>query len=110
MKSNSHREMASETSRRKLKKIRRFLEYHDDRIGARGKPVKSNITDNDSVKMPSGHGVIQGYNEIATVGSKHQIVVDALAFGDGNEAQHMEMIVDSVHQTVACLKPDQEIF
>ena len=29
-------------------------------IGRRGKPVKSNITDNESAKLVSSHGVIQG--------------------------------------------------
>jgi hypothetical protein len=45
--------------------------------------VKSNLTDNESAKLVSSHGVIQGYNGIATVDAKHQIVVDAQAFGDG---------------------------
>ncbi len=49
--------------------------------GVSGKPVKSNITDNESAKMPSGQGVVQGYNGIATVDDKHQVVVDAQAFG-----------------------------
>ncbi|HUW31931.1 MAG TPA: transposase, partial [Planctomycetota bacterium] len=49
----------------KAKKVREFLENNEDRIGTQGKPVKSNITDNESAKMPSSHGVIQGYNGIA---------------------------------------------
>ena len=43
--------------------------------------MKSNTTDNESAKMPSSHGVIQGYNGIATVDEKHQIIVDAQALG-----------------------------
>jgi len=57
--------------------------YAEGLIGRQGKPVKSNITDNESAKLVSSHGVIQGYNGIATVDAKHQIVVDAQAFGDG---------------------------
>ena len=91
-------------------KIREFLEDHDDRIGAQGKPVKSNITDNESAKMPSSHGVIRGYTGIATVDAKHQIVVDAQAFGDGNEARHMETIVDSVRTRFQVLEPEQNVF
>ena len=49
--------------------------------------------------MPSSHGVIQGYNGIATVDAKHQIVVDAQAFGDGHEAKHVEEVLESVDQT-----------
>lgn len=46
--------------------------------------------------MPSSHGVIQGYNGIATVDDEHQVIVDAQAFGDGHEAKHVEEVIDSV--------------
>ena len=74
---------AVEHLQEKAKKIREWLSGHEDRIGVSGKPVKSNITDNESAKMPGGHGVVQGYNGLATVDDKHQVVVDAQAFGDG---------------------------
>ncbi|MEC4678074.1 MAG: transposase, partial [Nitrospirota bacterium] len=51
--------------RKKSKKIKQFLEENEDRTGTSGKVIKSNITDNESAKMPSSHGVIQGYNGIA---------------------------------------------
>ena len=34
----------------KAKKVRGFLDTHEERIGTQGKPVKSNITDNESAK------------------------------------------------------------
>jgi len=34
--------------------------------GKTGKPIKSNITDNESAKMKTSHGVIQGYDGVAT--------------------------------------------
>jgi hypothetical protein len=37
------------------------------RIGASGNPVQSNRTDNESAKMATGKGVIQGYTGVATV-------------------------------------------
>ena len=64
-------------------RITAWLAEHEDRIGTRGTPVKSNITDNESAKMVSSHGVTQGYNGIATVDEKHQVVVDGQALGDG---------------------------
>jgi hypothetical protein len=103
-------EKAIDRLQKKAKTIRGFLDDNEDRIGAQGKPVKSNITDNESAKMPSSHGVIQGYTGIATVDSKHQIVVDAQAFGDGNEARHMETIVDSVRKTFEALDPKKKVF
>ena len=83
----------------KAERVREFLATNEDRIGSQGKPVKSNITDNESAKMPSGHGVIQGYNGIATVDEKAQIVVDAQAFGDGHEAKHVGQVIESVDTT-----------
>ncbi len=55
-----------------------------DRAGAkRGnrKPSirKSNRTDNDSAKMATSKGVIQGYTGVAAVDAKHQIIVSAQA-------------------------------
>ena len=37
--------------------------------------------------------------------SKHQVVVDAQVFGDGNEAQHVEEILDSIEQTLGVIDP-----
>jgi transposase len=88
----------------KAKKIRSWLEQNEEKTGARGKPIKGNITDNDSAKMPSSHGVIQGYNGIAMVDDKHQVVVDAQAFGDGHEAKHLEEVVDSVRRTLTAIE------
>ena len=102
-------ELAIAHLRAKAKKIRRFLKDHEERIGAGGKPVKSNVTDNESAKMPSSHGVIQGYTGIATVDSKHQIVVDAQAFGDGHEARHVESVVESIEQTFETVSPEDEV-
>jgi transposase len=98
-------QQAIEHLSRKAKKIREFLSRNEERTGAQGKPIKSNLTDNESAKMPSSHGVIQGYTAIATVDAKHQIVVDAQAFGDGYEAQHVEEIVDSLEKTFAAIDP-----
>jgi len=74
---------AVEHLQEKAKKIREWLSAHEERIGVSGKAVKSNITDSQSAKMPGSHGVIQGYNGLATVDDKHQVVVDAQAFADG---------------------------
>ena len=88
----------------KAKKIREWLEENEERSGAAGKPVKSNITDNESAKMPSSHGVIQGYNGIATVDEKCQVIVDAQAFGEGHEAKNLQKVVDSVRERFRILE------
>jgi acetyl-CoA carboxylase carboxyltransferase component len=56
------------TLREKVKKIKRWLDDNDDKPGKSGHPRKSNVTDNESAKMKSAHGVIQGYG---TVDAKH---------------------------------------
>ncbi len=80
----------------KADKINRWLDDNDDRLGASGKPVKSNLTDNESAKMVSSHGVIQGYNGIAAVDDKHQVIVWAEAYGDINESGHLPEILTGI--------------
>jgi transposase len=69
----------------KAARIERFLAENQPRVGRMGKEVQSNVTDNDSAKMKSSHGIIQGYNANAMVDAKHQIIVHAQAFGEGND-------------------------
>ena len=96
--------------RSKAKKVREFLADNEERIGTQGKAVKSNITDNQSAKMPSSHGVIQGYNGIATVDAKHQVIVDAQAHGDGHEAKHVGEVIDSIEMTFADVDEELDIY
>lgn len=62
--------------------------------GKRGKEVKSNITDNESCKVTTSKGTIQGYNGIATVDKKHQIIVDAQVFGEGQEHHTLKPVIE----------------
>ncbi len=72
------------------------METTVDRRGLKGKIIKSNITDNDSAKMLTSHGVIQGYNGVAAVDDKHQIIVGAEAFGQGPENNLLKPMIDTV--------------
>ena len=73
------------TLRRQIRKIKGWLAENDDKIGKAGTPLKSNLTDNESAKMKTAHGVIQGYDGIAAVDQKHQIIVQAAAYGEAQE-------------------------
>src|SRR5262245_37199435 len=54
-------------------KLREWLQEHpQDRKSAKGKPRLSNRTDNESAKMPTDKGVIQGYTGVAAVDEKNQ--------------------------------------
>ncbi|KIH76740.1 transposase, IS4 family [Geoalkalibacter ferrihydriticus] len=81
-------------------KIETFLAQNEEKTGRGGNVVKSNITDNDSAKMKSGHGVIQGYNGVAAVDGKHQIVVAAEAFGSGQEHGLLEPMLEQIAQNL----------
>jgi outer membrane murein-binding lipoprotein Lpp len=73
-----------ERLRQKLDRIGSFLEKAEPRQGASGE-IQSNVTDNESARMRTGHGTIQGYNAQALVDQKHQIIVHAHASSDGQD-------------------------
>jgi transposase len=73
------------TLKASVAKVKGFLKEREDKRGASGNVVQSNITDEDSAKMKTGKGVIQGYAGVAVVDARHQIIVGAEAFGVGQE-------------------------
>ncbi|WP_260293570.1 IS1182 family transposase [Sedimenticola hydrogenitrophicus] len=83
------------------RKIKRFLDTETERKGVSGKTVKSNITDNESAKMKTSHGVIQGYTGVAAVDSQYQIVVHAEAFGQGQEHGLLKPVMEGVRESLA---------
>jgi len=76
--------------KQQAERIERFLAENGPKQGCRGKEIQSNVTDPESGKMVSSHGVVQGYNANAMVDEKHQVVVHAEAFGEGNDATLMK--------------------
>jgi transposase len=76
--------------------MRTWLQAHPtDRRGAKGSVRKSNRTDNDSAKMATSKGVIQGYTGVAAVDDRHQIIVEAQAHGTGSEQELLLPVVDA---------------
>ena len=74
--------------------LRDWLAAHPaDRRGAKGSVRQSNRTDNDSAKMATGKGVIQGYTGVAAVDAAHQVIVDAPAHGTGSEHELLVPVV-----------------
>jgi transposase len=53
----AHDKRYVETLRRQVRKIKEWMDDKDDKPGKTGRPIKSNITDNDSAKMKSSQGV-----------------------------------------------------
>ncbi|MDC7223344.1 MAG: IS1182 family transposase [Spirochaetaceae bacterium] len=94
----------------KSEKILSWLNTHEDKLGSLNQPIKSNIIDNESAKMSTGHGVIQGYNGIAAVDDKHQLIVWAEAFGDANESGHLPEILEGVEKNCRESGIDKDVY
>ena len=75
----------------------------EDRKGSKGATRKSNRTDNESAKMATSKGVIQGYTGVAAVDARHQIIVEAQAHGTGSE---QELLIPVVAAMKDVLSPD----
>jgi len=103
-------EEAIERLRGKVRKIEGWLEKGEDKKGRGGRVKQSNLTDNESAKMPSAHGVVQGYNGVAAVDSKHQVVVHAEAFGEGVEKQLLEPMLESVRENFSEIGERADVF
>jgi hypothetical protein len=54
--------------------------------------------------------VVQGYNGVAAVDSKHQVVVHAEAFGEGVEKQLLEPMLESVRENFSEIGERADIF
>ena len=87
-------------------KLRQWLDAHpEDRRGTQGKVIKSNRTDNESAKMATDKGVVQGYCGVAAVDARHQIIVEAQAHGTGSEQALLMPVVDATEP----LRTDQTL-
>ena len=101
----------ADTLKKHFQKIDHFLNTSEPRRGQskRGKEVKSNITDNESAKMTTSKGTIQGYNGVAAVDKKHQIVIDAQAFGSGQEHHALTPVLESITERYRRLAFSEDI-
>ena len=77
--------------------IREWLNEHpEDRKGPSNHVRQSNRTDNESAKMSTGKGVVQGYTAVAAVDAEHQVIVEAQAHGVGQEQELLVPVVDAL--------------
>ncbi len=91
-------------------RIQKFLDSNEPRLGARNKEKKSNVTDNDSAKMSTSHGVIQGYNAQALVDEQHQIIVHGSASGKGQDNDQLEQIMDGAKANMEAIGHGSDYF
>ena len=62
---------------------------------------QSNRTDNDSAKMATSSGVIQGYTGVAAVDAQAQIIVVAQAHGTGSKHELFAPVLDAITPVLA---------
>lgn len=109
--STREREQASlDRLRANVRKIKAFLKTHDENRGPAGTIRQSNITDPESAKMKTSHGVLQGYNGVTAVDGKHQVIVHAEAFGEGQEHYLLKSMIDGVRQRVKGRDETTDVF
>ena len=97
------REKRIERLRQKVDRIEKFLSDNEPKIGSSGKEIQSNVTDNESAKMATSHGVLQGYNANAIVDEKHQIVLHAAAFGKGEYSSNMVPMLEGAKEKLEAI-------
>lgn len=86
-----------ERLQREARKMREWLDTNpEDRKGSRGGVRLSNRTDNESAKMATGNGVIQGYTGVAAVDEKAQVILNAQAHGTGSEQELLAPVVEAL--------------
>jgi len=90
------------TLQENIKKIHTWLKENDDKPGKKG-PIKSNITDNESAKMKTSKGIIQGYDGVAMVDAKHQIIVHAETFGVPQEHDLLYPMIEGTRENFTTL-------
>lgn len=102
----------TETLKKQFNRIDQFLKTAAPRTGQgkRKKEVKSNITDNESAKMTTSKGTIQGYNGIAAVDRKHQIIIDSQVFGESQEHHTLKPTLQRVKDRYRRLGFSEDIY
>ena len=95
---------------KQAERIEKWLEENDAKIGANGRELQSNVTDNDSAKMMTSHGTIQGYNAQALVDKEHQVIMHAEAFGRGQDNQNLAPMVDGAKENMESIGQSEDYF
>ncbi len=87
-----------EKNNRLIEKLAEYLDKAEPRLGRHGREKTGNITDPESAKMISMHGMIQGYNGIALVDGKHQVILSTEAFGLNQEHETLQPVLEQAER------------
>lgn len=92
----------------KIRRIKSFLGSEEPKQGSRGKEVQSNITDNQSAKMKSSRGMIQGYNGIALADEKASVIIASEAYGTGAEQETFKPVIEQAEENLKAVTDKKE--
>ncbi len=94
---------------RKIEKIKEFLKSNEKKLGPTGNEQKSNLTDPECAKMTSSRGVLQGYNGLAVVDDRAQVIVHAEAHGCGYEGHLLTRLLEGTREAFHALDGGKDI-
>jgi len=72
--------------------------------------ICDDITDNESAKMKTSHGVIQGYDGVAVIDGKRQVVVHAEAFGAAQEDDLLIPMIEGARKNFEAIGNKKGVF
>ena len=104
------RQKQIEKLQKQAERIESWLGENDAKIGSNGRELQSNVTDNESAKMMTSHGTIQGYNAQALVDKEHQVIMHAEAFGRGQDNENLAPMVDAAKENLKEIGQAEDYF
>jgi len=104
------REQQVQRLQKQVERLEKWLQENKAKHGTTGKEISSNLTDNESAKMKTSHGVIQGYNSQALIDAKHQVIIHGEAFGNGQDYAHGPPMLEGARENLQSLGHGEEYF
>jgi transposase len=104
----ANRERQVQRLQKQAERLEKWLKENQSKYGTTGKELTSNVTDNDSAKMKTAHGVVQGYNSQALIDGKHQVIIHGEAFGNGQDYAHGPPMLEGARENLQHLGHAEE--
>jgi len=92
-----------------VERLNDFLKDREPKLGSEGKEIQSNAVDNESAKMTTSHGVLQGYNAQALVDFKHQVILAAEAFAS-QDHENLKPMLDGAKKNLVTMGKGPDYF
>ncbi len=96
------RRQTVETLLKNADKIDAFLQESTPRksTGKSNREIQSNITDNDSAKMTTSKGTLQGYNCQTVSDEKRQVIIATVCFGVGPDQTLLKPMIKKIKENL----------